>query len=70
MDMLRDAEKKGLLQEVTRDQEVDLLDLWKQISEFSNMEEKLAFLGKFYPCLHLFLLKELGRFKRAKDYML
>ena len=70
MDMLRNAEKNGVLQEVTKYQEVDLLDLWKLISEFSDMEERLTFLGKFYPCLYLFLLKELGRFKRVKQYML
>ena len=45
MEILRNAQKTGDLQKITKYQTVDLLQVWDKLCEFSSFEERMIFLS-------------------------
>ena len=71
-------EKKGLIEEIFEPKgepaafafhQFEMKEVYTQLETIQTEEEKLAFLGKRYPSLCVFVLKNHGRKQELHEYM-
>ena len=60
MEILREAERKGLLEEVTRWQLVDLEQVEKQLSGIQTETDQIDYLQLSFPCLYFYVCDQKG----------
>ena len=55
---------------MTTYQEIDLGSIGEELNKYSNQKEKLEYLSHSYPCLYIFILKELNFTEKLEHYKL